>query len=98
VTGGALVSLLNSVASGNTGTAVSCDAGEVSVIDGLFVGNGTGLAVSGTGTVRVDDATIADNGTGLAQSGGGTLLSRTSNTVEGNGLDTAGTVATYSAK
>jgi CSLREA domain-containing protein len=92
------VELTESVVSGNTGTGVSCAAGDVTVNDCLISRNGTGIAASGSGTARVTDSCVTDNTTGIAQSGGGTLLSRNDSTVEGNGVDTSGTIGSYTAK
>jgi hypothetical protein len=98
ITSAASVSIEESVASGGTGPGVSCTAGDVTVDDCLLAGNGTGASASGTGTIRISDSCVTDNTTGLAQAGGGTLLSRTDNTVEGNGSNTTGTVGAYVPK
>jgi hypothetical protein len=98
VTATASASVEESVSSGNAAAGVSCAAGDVTIDDCLLTGNGTGASASGTGTIRIADSCVTDNTTGLAQSGGGTLLSRTSNTVEGNGTNTSGTVGSYSPK
>jgi Right handed beta helix region len=98
VTADTSVSVQESVASGNTGAAISCGAGDVSVDDCLLTGNGTGASASGSGTLRLSDSCVTDNTTGLAQSGGGALLSRTNNTVEGNTTNTSGTIGSMSPK
>jgi hypothetical protein len=46
----------------------------------------------------VSNSTVTNNGTGLYQAGPAVLVSRTNNTVEGNGTDTAGTIGTFVAK
>jgi Right handed beta helix region/Subtilase family/PKD-like domain len=94
----ASVSMEENVASGNAGAGVSCAAGDVTVDDCLLAGNGTGASASGAGTLRISDSCVTDNTTGLFQSGGGTLLSRTDNTVEGNGADTTGTIGAFTPK
>jgi hypothetical protein len=92
------VELSESCLSGNSGAAVSGSSGSVTIDDCLVSGNATGLSSSGSATLRVADSCVTDNTTGLAQSGGGVLLSRSNNTVEGNGTNTSGVIATYSGK
>jgi CSLREA domain-containing protein len=98
ITSAAEVGIEESVVSGNSGAAVSCVVGAVSVADCLLNGNGTGAFASGTGIVLISDSCVADNTTGLAQSGGGILRSRINNTVEGNGTNTTGVIGTFAGK
>ena len=104
VSNGGKASVRDTVASGNsnTGFLVSVGAGspgELNIEGCLIANNGNGIRSSGAvGTVRVSTSIITDNTAGLVQDGSGTLLSRVNNTLEGNGLDTSGTIGTYTAK
>ena len=90
--------LSESVAADNTAAGVVCSSGDVTVEDSLLTGNGAGLAASGSGLVRVSDSVITDNVFGLQQIGAATLQTRGDNTVEGNGVDTAGTITGYTPR
>ncbi len=100
-------SIADSVASGNTSVGIEAGApspsftAEVNVESCLVANNAGNGIVSGpatTNTVRVSNSTVTDNATfGLEAESLGVLLSRTDNTVEGNGTDTSGT-STYTAK
>ena len=59
-------------------------------IESCLVANNTVAGISSdnpTATVRVSDTTVTGNAFGLEQFGGGLLLSRSNNTVEGNGTN-----------
>jgi len=90
--GEALVSISNSVISGNGQNGIE-NRGEVNVEGCLIANNGSaGIDALTTGTVRVSNSTVTDNaGKGLYQNGG-TLYSRQNNTVAGNSPDTSGTI------
>jgi hypothetical protein len=54
---------------------------------------------NGVTTVRVSNSTVTGNSIGLHNTGSpAALLSRGNNTVEGNGMDTSGTIASYTSK
>jgi len=77
-------------------------APDVTVEDCLIAHNGDGADSWGTSggiaTLRVSNSTIVYNLFGLDQFDGGTLLSRSDNTVEGNTVDTSGTISSYFPK
>ena len=92
----------DSVASGNSvGFAGSSSGSSVELnIENCLAANNTGsgiLSQAATATVRVSDTTVTDNLNGLSQTSGGVMLSRSNNTVEGNGTDGTFT-GTYTAK
>lgn len=85
----------DSVVSGNALVGLQA-AGDLNIENCLVTNNGTGIA--SVGVIRVSNSTVTENTTGLSYGiGVGQLLSRSNNTVEGNGTD--GTFSgTYSAK
>jgi hypothetical protein len=103
--GGAVV-VRESIASGNTDAAfaalASSGSASLDVEDCLVAGNTPGAGIggnnAGASVIRVADSVITDNGTGLLQAGGSTVLSRGDNTIEGNGLNTSGTIGPFSPK
>jgi hypothetical protein len=98
----AKATIRGSVISGNaTGLAVSPNDGslpELSVEACVVTHNSSAGVSSWGGTTRVSNSTVTNNGTGLYQAGPAVLVSRTNNTIEGNGTDTAGTIGTFVAK
>ncbi len=84
----------DSVASGNlVGLVADSSGSSVDLnIENCLVANNTGasggiVSSHATTTVRVSDTTVTDNVVGVAQLSGGAMLSRSNNTVEGNGTD-----------
>jgi hypothetical protein len=112
VEGGSRATVTNSLASGNTDSgffAESFSAGapaELNIENCVASNNSFGIFASrisngdGVITVRVSNSTVTDNRFGLVTNGGATaaILSRTNNTVEGNGTDTSGNIGSYTAK
>jgi hypothetical protein len=104
------VTVRNSTASGNGGSgflavSVSSAAAELNVESCIASNNASNGIIAqsqstGAATVRVSNSTVTDNAVGgLANSGSpAVLLSRGNNTVEGNGMDTVGTIGSYTAK
>ena len=96
------VSVANSVVSGNENQgiwAMATSTAEINVESCLVANNSFGIGIlsdAGTNTVRVSDSTVTDNGTGLAANSPGVLLSRSNNTVGGNGTPTSGTITPFS--
>jgi len=96
-TGGIAVTVVDSLASGNsfsgfTATTPGGGAAVALMIDrSVSANNGTtGIAVSGTlGTVRLANSTVTGNGTGLQALSSGTLASYGNNQVNGNASDGA---------
>jgi parallel beta helix pectate lyase-like protein len=98
------VTIRDSVASGNSRYgfyAVSLGGSpvELTVEDCLAANNASAGIVSqaATATVRVSDTTVTDNATGIAQLSSGVMLTRMTNTVEGN-TPNGGFTGTYTAK
>jgi len=103
---GSKVSVRDSVASANLvglNAASSTTPVELTV-DNCMVSNNSADGISASSpsgasvTVRVSSSTVTDNSTGLANHGGALLLSRDSNTVEGNSNNTLGVIGSYPAK
>jgi hypothetical protein len=104
----AIVTVRNSVASGNTadGFSASSVAGfpaELDIESCVSSGNSTGISVmtnSGAGaTARFSNCIVTSNELGLFNNGSpALLLSRGNNTVEANDTNTMGTIGSYSAK
>jgi hypothetical protein len=102
----ATATIKGSVAAGNffglAATSVDATNSEFNVENCLVTHNsGYGIyatGASGGGVVRVSGSTVTNNGTGLGQTSFGVLLSRVNNTVEGNSIDSAGTIGTLTAK
>ena len=96
--GFAQVTMTDSVVSGNASWALVAQiGGELTAEACVISNNQTGLTSAGTGTIRASNCTITDNVTGLSARPNGAILSRSNNTVEGNGTDGSFT-GTYSAK
>ena len=94
--GTAKVTIRDSVVSGNFTIGLSALSAELNAEACLVANNGLGLYSAGV--LRASNCIITDNTTGVKIGfGGGTLLSRSNNTVEGNGTDGSFT-GTYSAK
>jgi hypothetical protein len=81
----AKATIKDSAASGNTVAGLYAGEGELNAEGCLVANNDTGLE-STVGTVRASNCTVTDNTTGLVVAIG-SLLSRSNNTVEGNGTD-----------
>jgi hypothetical protein len=96
IQGGAKVSFVDSVVSGN-GIGFHSEGGEVNIESCLAAKNLDGGVEANGGVVRVSNSTIPDNGQGLNQMSG-ILYSRGNNTIEGNTVDTVGTITPYSPK
>jgi hypothetical protein len=106
---GSKVTLSNSVASDNLAVGLiaqsqTAASAELSIENCVATHHG-GAAVAaqslstGVATVRISNSTVTDNGAGLNNAGSpAVLVSRGNNTVEGNGMDTIGTIGSYSAK
>ncbi len=83
----------DSVASGNlvgfAGASLAANAVELNIENCLAANNSaSGITSQGSlATVRVSDTTVTDNVVGLTQLSSGVMLSRSNNTVEGNGTD-----------
>jgi hypothetical protein len=106
------VSVHNTIASNNRdGFSMHCfGSGELNLESCLSSNNSefgilsfkdsSGTPMSGTPIVRVSNSTVTNNKfCGLATLGpSAVLLSRGNNTVEGNGVNTIGTIASYTAK
>lgn len=106
---GARVTIRNSVASGNNvrGFVVASfsSASAEMNIEGCVASNNAEAGIeafttnTGTATARVSSCTVTDNGIGFNRLGGNSaILSRGNNTVEGNTMDTSGTIGSYTAK
>jgi hypothetical protein len=108
VADGAIVTVRNSVASGNVSgffvlstTSLSaemnvenCVASDNSVSGVRAITTSTGIA-----TARVSNSTVTDNHFGLHNLGPmSVMLSRGNNTVEGNTTNTSGTIGSYTPK
>ena len=95
------VTIRDSVASGNSigFQAVFASAPSDLNIESCLAANNSAVGISSvtTTTVRVSDTTVTNNATGLEHASGGVMLSRSNNTVEGNGTDGTFT-GTYAAK
>jgi hypothetical protein len=86
------------VAFSNTSSDVDLEMESCSAVDNLdgVVAQSTSTGVA---TVRISNSTVTHNGSGLVNAGSpAVLLSRGNNTVEANGTDIDGKIATYSAK
>ncbi len=87
-TGGgfAIVTVRDSVASGNSADGFAAIFGELNVENCLSANNiGTGVSSQVAGAiVRVSNSTITDNGTGISAGASTSILSRSDNTVRGN--------------
>jgi parallel beta-helix repeat protein len=61
--------------------------------------SGPGISVYNSGTARVSNSTVTDNGSGLynSYSPPGILYSRGNNTVQGNGTNKSGGIASFTA-
>jgi hypothetical protein len=100
------VTVTNCVASGNgTGFAAQAETSasvDLNIESSVASNNNNGISaksVSGVPTVRVSSSIITNNTTGLLNFGSPAIItSRGNNTVEGNGMDTSGTIGSYSAK
>lgn len=87
-----------SVLSGQTlAGAGAIGTGELNLESCLVANNGFGIISNAGTTVRVSNTTVTDNETGL-DAIGGNLLSRSNNTVEGNGITNGTFTGTYGAK
>jgi hypothetical protein len=105
---GSTVTVRNSLASGSIGGGFAAAASfaasaELDIENCVASNNGFGIGASslatGVATVRVSNSTVTHNGIGLNnQSAPAVILSRGNNTVEGNTINTAGTIGSYSAK
>jgi hypothetical protein len=106
---GSKVTLSNSVASDNLAVGLIAQsqtgASAELTIESCVATHHGGAAVAaqslstGVATVRISNSIVTDNGAGLNNAGSpAVLVSRTNNTVEGNGMDTIGTIGSYSAK
>jgi nitrous oxidase accessory protein NosD len=105
---GSKVTISNSVASNNSAglRAISFGAEVVLNIESCLVANNTSNGImsqsvsGGIVTVRVSNSTVTDNNAaGLVTIGSpAQLLSRGNNTVEGNTINTNGTIGSYTAK
>jgi hypothetical protein len=110
---GGKVTVRNSLGSGNAfgafvadhTTSTSSPPTELD-IENCVASNNPGVGISAGSqstvivTVRVSNSTVTDNSNrGLNNNGSpAVLLSRGNNTVEGNGIDTVGTIGSYTAK
>jgi hypothetical protein len=66
-------------------------------------GNAVGIEASSfspgvAATVRVSNSTVTDNTFGLEAFGNSIILSRGNNTVEGNSVNTAGSIGSYTPR
>lgn len=96
--GSVLATIRNSVASGNTVSGLEVSTGGELNAEGCLVANNTNYGLACFGSIlRASNCTVTDNGVGLNPANGGTMLSRSNNTVEGNGVNGSFT-GTYSAK
>jgi hypothetical protein len=105
---GSQVTIRGSVASGNGNDGLAAIAGgsanaELNIESCVSSNNGgSGIAAdktsTGVATVRVSNSTATDNQNGFFVGAGQSLLSRGNNTVEGNSVNTNGTVGSYTAK
>ena len=91
------VSIANSVASGNTSSALVGSGAELNIEACLVTNNGeAGIYSLFEATVRVSNSTVTNNGYGLFNSSGSTLKSRGNNTVDGNTNNVFGTITPLS--
>lgn len=81
-------------------TVENCVLANNGLSNGPFGGPGVAShATSGaSATVRISNCTIVNNGVGTAAEGVGVILSRGNNTIEGNRVDSLGTLGSYAAK
>jgi hypothetical protein len=93
---GGLASVRRSVASGNVDAGFQIQGGELNIERCVTANNAFGV-FSWSGTMRVSNTTITDNTAGGVSVVGGSILSRTNNTLEGNGSNGSFT-GTFSAK
>src|SRR5215467_14408025 len=102
-----IVAIRNSLASHNTeglkAISFTTATTELDIESCIASNNINGVAATSTSTgvvtVRVSNSTVTANIAGLVNNGSpAVLLSRTNNTVEGNSLDSSGTIGSYSAK
>ena len=101
----ARASIKDSFVAGQSNTGLRADAGggnsELNIENCLVANNDTGIfsfASTGTAVVRVSNSTVTDNGSfGVLTSLGGQLLTRSNNSIEGNGVDGSFT-GTFTAK
>src|SRR5262249_34014112 len=95
----AVATVRDSVLSGHANTAAAA-AGDTTAelnIEGCTVVNSNFGIGADSGTVRVSRTTVTDNATAMYAINGGLLLSRSNNTVEGNGTN-GNFTGTYAAK
>jgi hypothetical protein len=105
---GSQVTIRDSVASGNgndgfAAIAVGSANAELNIEGCVSSNNGaSGIAADKTSTgialVRVSNSTSTNNQNGFFVGAGSSLLSRGNNTVEGNSVNTNGTIGSYTAK
>jgi hypothetical protein len=107
---GAKVTVRNSLIAGNGGTgtfAFSTGLGlgpaELNVERCVISNNAAGVVSESDSTfiasIRISNSTVTDNTVGLRNNGApAALLSRSSNTVEGNGTNMSGAITLFSAK
>jgi hypothetical protein len=102
VSSNAKASFRGGVVSGNNnGLFTSPEDGsspELSVEGAVSTNNTIGAGATAGATLRISNSTVTNNVTGLYQFGGGVVVSRTNNTVEGNGSDSSGTIGSFVAK
>jgi len=90
LSGGAIVSVKDSVATGNTQAGFFADNGgtlavQLNLQDCISANNGQGITVQAGGTVRISRVQVTNNTTGLNPSGGGLISSYGTNNITANG-------------
>ena len=90
LSGGAIVSVKDSVAAGNTQAGFFVDNGgtlaaQLNLQDSITANNGQGITVGAGGTARISQTQITNNTTGLNPSGGGVVSSYGTNNIAANG-------------
>jgi hypothetical protein len=90
LSGGAIVSVKDSVTTGNTQAGFFADNGgtlaaQLNLQDCISANNGQGITVQAGGTVRISRVQVTNNTTGLNPSGGGLISSYGTNNITANG-------------
>jgi hypothetical protein len=80
------------------GTGDSELAIETCALSNNSIGAYATSSAGGVGNLWISGSSVTGNTTGLLQGSSGVILSRTNNTIEGNGTDTSGTIGAYAAK
>ena len=90
LSGGAIVTVKDSVSTGNTQAGFFVDnagsvAAQLNLQDSISANNGQGITAGAGGTVRISQTQITNNTTGLNPSGSGLISSYGTNNIAANG-------------